>query len=114
MRVLSCSSSVACFRTSALFYCSQSLVFVLVAWCRTFHERSLCSLRRVLVKSCPVARDSCSSGTPQQQHSFAQLTFLFPPAHSWDISLERNWAAYAFRSSDFRCFARLCYAVLAC
>ena len=39
MRVLSCSSSVAYFRTSALFYCSQSLVFVLVAWCRTFHEQ---------------------------------------------------------------------------
>ena len=27
---------------------------------------------------------SCSSETPQQQHSFAQLTFLFPPTHSWE------------------------------
>ena len=36
--------------------CSHSVALVLVAWCRTYHERSLCLLRRVLVKSCPVAR----------------------------------------------------------
>ena len=81
MRVLSCSSSVACFRTSALFYCSQQLALVLVAWCRTFHERSLCSLRRVLVKSCPVACYSCSSGTTTAttQLCSAQFCFSHPP-----------------------------------
>ena len=36
--------------------CLHTVAYVLVAWCKTSHERSLCLLRRVLVKSCPVAR----------------------------------------------------------
>ena len=98
---------VACFCTSALFYCSHTVAFVLVAWCRTYHERSLCLLR-VWAKSCPVARIQLLERDTTATTQLAQLNFLFPPTHSWDISLERAWATCAFSACIFSCFAR-CY-----
>ena len=79
MRVFTCSAFMLHASVLPLCCCLQTVALVLVAWCRTFHERSLCLLRRVLVKSCPVVANSCSSGTPQQQHSLLSLLFFSRP-----------------------------------
>ena len=93
--------------------CSHAIAYVLVAWCRTYHERSLCLLRRVLVKSCPVARFTASSGTPQQQHSFYSLLFLFPPAHSWVRAFHGFFHLARSDRSTFSCLpVRLCFSML--
>ena len=77
VRLFTCSAFMLHASVLPLCCCLQTVALVLVAWCRTFHERSLCLLRRVLVKSCPVVAYSCSSGTPQPLLSL--LFFSRPP-----------------------------------
>ena len=68
----------SCLHAPLCCSCSHTAASVSVAWCKTFHERSLCLLRRVLVKSSRRTQLLERDTTATTQLCSADLSF---PAH---------------------------------
>ena len=85
---------------------------MLVAWCRTCHERSLCLLRRVLVKSCPVARFAAARAGHHSNNTAFTYRFSFPAHPHLGQSFGGAFPFRPLRLLIFQLLSPLCYAFM--